>query len=160
MPLAIVLAVMAGALLAAAIIFFFFARLIGFFFGLATIAAAEVVRLLIRNFDTVTHGMRGVRGYPQTCGVACNDLLDPIGIAGVGFAVGRGTGPIAARPALEGNSRESGKALSLGVPVRRLQLQGYVLAGAVMAFGGALLAFCCSISSRASPGSIRWFRPC
>ena len=33
-----------------------------------------------------------------------------------------------------------GKALSLGLPVKRLQLAGYVLAGAVMAFGGALLA--------------------
>src|SRR5262249_33049573 len=34
----------------------------------------------------------------------------------------------------------AGKALSLGLPVKRLQLGGYVLAGTIMSFGGALLA--------------------
>lgn len=138
-PLAIVLAVIAGALLAA-VTSLLFARLIGFFFGLATIAAAEVVRLLIRNFDTVTHGMRGVRNYPPLAASPATTywiLLASLALVLLLVAV-LVRSPLGLRwKAIRENP---GKALSLGLPVRRLQLAGYVLAGTVMTFGGALLA--------------------
>jgi branched-chain amino acid transport system permease protein len=138
-PAAIGLAIVAGAALAV-ITFLLFMRLAGFFFGLATIAAAEVVRLLIRNLDTITHGMRGVRGYPplaQSPAVTYWILLVSLGLVLLMVTIlvrsTIGLRWIAIR-------ENPGKALSLGLPVRRLQLSGYVLAGAVMSFGGALLA--------------------
>lgn len=138
-PLAIALAIVAGAALAA-VTFLLFARLAGFFFGLATIAAAEVVRLLIRNLDTVTHGMRGVRGYPplaQSPAVIYWMLLVSLALVLLLVTVlVRSTIGLRWRAIRE----NAGKALSLGLPVRRLQLAGYVLAGAVMSFGGALMA--------------------
>jgi branched-chain amino acid transport system permease protein len=138
-PVAIVLAAIAGALLAA-LTFMFLGRLTGFFFGLATIAAAEIVRLLIRNLDTITHGMRGVRGYPPLAAspaatywilLACLASL----LLFVHLLTGSSLG-LRWRAIRE----NAGKAFSLGLPVRKLQLGGYVLAGAIMSFGGALLA--------------------
>jgi branched-chain amino acid transport system permease protein len=138
-PLAIVLAVAAGAVLAF-VTFLLFARLTGFFFGLATIAAAEVVRLMIRNLDTITHGMRGVRGYPplaQSPAITYWLLLAALAavLLLVSLLVHSSIG-LRWRAIRE----NANKALSLGLPVRRLQLAGYTLAGAVMSFGGALLA--------------------
>jgi branched-chain amino acid transport system permease protein len=138
-PVAIVLAAVAGAALAA-LTFMFLGRLTGFFFGLATIAAAEIVRLMIRNLDTITHGMRGVRGYPPLASsasatywtlLACLVVLLVVMHLLVRSSIGLRWMAI---------RENAGKANSLGLPVRRLQLGGYVLAGTIMSFGGALLA--------------------
>jgi branched-chain amino acid transport system permease protein len=138
-PAAIALAALAGAVLAA-VTFLLLGRLAGFFFGLATIAAAEVVRLLIRNLDTITHGMRGVRGYPplaQSPSATYWILLCSLAL--LLFLIGALT-----RSSLglrwKAIRENAGKALSLGLHVRRLQFGGYVFAGTVMSFGGALLA--------------------
>jgi branched-chain amino acid transport system permease protein len=138
-PLAIVLAIVAGAVLAA-VTFQLFAGLTGFFFGLATIAAAEVVRLLIRNLDGITHGMRGVRDYPPLAESPSSVYwILLLSLAAVLVLV---TALVQSPLGLRWRAvRENvGKALALGLPVRRLQMGGFILAGAVMAFGGALLA--------------------
>ncbi|HEX7054691.1 MAG TPA: branched-chain amino acid ABC transporter permease [Burkholderiales bacterium] len=138
-PAALLLGTLVGAFFAW-LIFLLFARLTGFFFGLATIAAAEVVRLLVRNLDEWTNGVRGLRGYPKltespdtTYWVLLALLV--LVIAGIARLV---RSPLGVRwRAIRENA---GKALSIGLPVRRLQAIGFVLSGAIMALGGGLLA--------------------
>jgi len=139
LPLAIAVAVMVGAA-AAALIFVIFARLHGFFFGLATIAAAEVIRLLIRNLDGLTNGVRGLRGYPQlTNSPETTYFLVVACLAATVLLVALMVhSPIGLRWRAIRENR--GKALSLGIPVRRFQFWGFVASGGIMAFGGALLA--------------------
>lgn len=137
-PAALVLATLAGALLAGGI-FVLFSRLAGFFFGLATIAAAEVVRLMVRNLDELTNGVRGLRNYPKLTESADTTywvLL--VLLAGVLGAIAYGVrSPLGLR--WRSIRENAGKALSIGLPVRRLQGIGFVASGALMALGGALL---------------------
>jgi branched-chain amino acid transport system permease protein len=138
-PLAILAAIGAGAL-CAAVIFLVFARLQGFFFGLATIAAAEVVRLLIRNLDGATHGVRGLRGYPELTSSASTTyvLLVACLAATVLLIAVIVRSPVGLRWRAIRENRQ--KALSIGIEVHKFQLAGFVLSGAIMSFGGALLA--------------------
>ncbi len=137
-PVALVLATLVGALFAW-VIFLLFARLTGFFFGLATIAAAEVVRLMVRNLDQWTNGVRGLRDYPKLTESADSTywvllVLLALVLAGIAWVV---RSPLGLRwRAIRENA---GKALSIGLPVRRLQGLGFVASGAVMALGGGLL---------------------
>lgn len=137
-PVALALATLAGALFAWGI-FALFARLAGFFFGLATIAAAEVVRLMVRNLDDLTNGVRGLRNYPKLTESADTTywvllLLLAAVLAGIACMV---RSPLGLRwRAIRENA---GKALSIGLPVRRLQGLSFVASGAIMALGGALL---------------------
>jgi branched-chain amino acid transport system permease protein len=137
--LAILASIVAGAI-SAAIIFLVFARLQGFFFGLATIAAAEVVRLLIRNLEGITNGVRGLRGYPALTSSASTTYVLLVGclaatILLVAIVV---CSPVGLRWRAIRENRQ--KALSIGIDVHRFQLVGFVLSGAIMSFGGALLA--------------------
>jgi len=137
-PLALLLAIAAGALFAW-LIFLLFARLTGFFFGLATIAAAEVVRLMVRNLDQWTNGVRGLRDYPKLTESAGTTywvllVLLAVVLAGIACAV---RSPLGLR--WRSIRENAGKALSIGLPVRRLQGIGFVASGAIMALGGALL---------------------
>lgn len=137
-PVAIAVATVAGAFFAW-IVFLLFARLIGFFFGLATIAAGEVVRLLVRNLDEWTHGVRGLRGYPKLTESADTTYwvllaLLAVVLAGIAWVV---RSPLGLR--WRSIRENAGKALSIGLPVRRLQGLGFVASGAIMALGGALL---------------------
>jgi branched-chain amino acid transport system permease protein len=138
-PLAIMASVIFGAAVAA-IIFLIFARLHGFFFGLATIAAAEVIRLLIRNLDTITNGVRGLRGFAHLTDsaettylalVLCLAAIMLLSVLTVHSSIG-----LRWRAIRENRD----KALSLGIPVTKFQFGGFVLSGAIMSFGGALLA--------------------
>lgn len=139
LPLAIAAAVVVGAAVAG-LIFVIFARLHGFFFGLATIAAAEVIRLLIRNLDGLTNGVRGLRGFPQLTGSPETTYLLVVAClaASVLMVALMAHSPIGLRWRAIRENR--GKALSLGIPVRRFQFWGFVMSGGIMAFGGALLA--------------------
>ena len=137
-PLALLVAIAAGALFAW-LIFLLFARLTGFFFGLATIAAAEVVRLMVRNLDQWTNGVRGLRDYPKLTESAGTTywvllVLLAVVLAGIAYAV---RSPLGLR--WRSIRENAGKALSIGLPVRRLQGIGFVASGAIMALGGALL---------------------
>lgn len=138
-PIAIAASVVLGAVLAS-IIFLIFARLQGFFFGLATIAAAEIVRLLIRNLDGLTHGVRGLRGFPLLTGSP--ELTYLVLVAFLAAAMLLVALTVHSTVGLRWRAiRENrGKALSLGIPVRRFQFWGFVMSGAVMSLGGALLA--------------------
>lgn len=138
-PVAIGMSVAAGALFAL-IIFLLFARLIGFFFGLATIAAAEVVRLMVRNLESVTNGVRGLRNYPKLTDAADTTYWAVLAILMVVlFAVVLVVrSPLGLRWRAIRENRT--KALSLGLGVRRLQGIGFVASGAIMSLGGALLA--------------------
>lgn len=137
MPLALLAAAIGGGVVSA-IIFLTFARLRGFFFGLATIAAAEVIRLLIRNLEQFTQGVRGLKGYPKlsvsaetTYWIVLGLLLVILIVISLVVRSNIGLQWRAIR-----DNRD--KALSMGIPVARLQFWGYVASGVVMAFGGAL----------------------
>jgi branched-chain amino acid transport system permease protein len=138
-PLAILAAVVIGATVSV-VIFYLFARLVGFFFGLATIAAAEVIRLLIRNVDTITNGVRGLQGYPKLTETADSTywvlLLALAAVLLLVAIIVRSPTGVRWR-AIRDNP---GKAASLGIPVRRLQFAGFALSGAIMSLGGAFLA--------------------
>jgi branched-chain amino acid transport system permease protein len=138
-PLAILAAVVIGATVSV-VIFHLFARLVGFFFGLATIAAAEVIRLLIRNVDTITNGVRGLQGYPKLTETADSTywvlLLALAAVLLLVAIIVRSPTGVRWR-AIRDNP---GKAASLGIPVRRLQFAGFALSGAIMSLGGAFLA--------------------
>jgi branched-chain amino acid transport system permease protein len=137
MPLAVFGAIVGGGVVAA-IIFLIFARLRGFFFGLATIAAAEVIRLLIRNVDDVTNGVRGLKGYSRLTESSATTYWILLIIVGVVLlvvgAMVRSTLGLRWRAIRENRD----KALSMGIPVLRLQFIGYVISGMIMAFGGGL----------------------
>jgi branched-chain amino acid transport system permease protein len=138
-PLAILAAVVIGATVSV-VIFHLFARLVGFFFGRATIAAAEVIRLLIRNVDTITNGVRGLQGYPKLTETADSTywvlLLALAAVLLLVAIIVRSPTGVRWR-AIRDNP---GKAASLGIPVRRLQFAGFALSGAIMSLGGAFLA--------------------
>lgn len=136
-PLAILASAVGGGIVAA-IIFLVFARLRGFFFGLATIAAAEVIRLLIRNLDDITNGVRGLKNYPKLTESPVTTywvllILLALVLAIVGLVVRSSIG-LRWRAIRENRD----KALSMGIPVVRLQFFGYVASGTIMAFGGGL----------------------
>jgi branched-chain amino acid transport system permease protein len=136
--LAIFAAVILGAI-TAAVIFLIFSKLAGFFFGLATIAAAEVIRLLIRNLDDVTNGVRGLRGYPKL--TDSPDTTYWVLLAGLAVVLLSISLIVRSDIGLQFRAtRENyGKSLSLGIPVKRLQFLGYVISGAVISLGGAFL---------------------
>jgi branched-chain amino acid transport system permease protein len=124
----------------AALTFVIFARLGGFFFGLATLAAAEIIRLLIRNLEGVTNGVRGLRGYPKladTPEATYWILLATLAalLLALSLAV-HGPLGLAWRTIRENRV----KAAAVGIRVRPLQCAGFVLSGAVMSLGGAFLA--------------------
>jgi branched-chain amino acid transport system permease protein len=139
LPLAITAAVLVGAALSA-FVFLVFARLHGFFFGLATIAAAEVIRLLIRNLDGITNGVRGLRGFsqltssPQLTYLVLLVILVAVTLM-ISLLVNSSVG-LRWRAIRENRT----KALAVGIPVRRMQFGAFVLSGAIMSLGGALLA--------------------
>lgn len=127
-----------GGGIVAAIIFLIFARLRGFFFGLATIAAAEVIRLLIRNMDDVTAGVRGLKGYSRLTESPATTywvLLAALAVVLLlMWAMARSSLGLRWRAIRENRD----KALSIGIPVLRLQFLAYVISGMIMAFGGGL----------------------
>jgi branched-chain amino acid transport system permease protein len=139
MPAAILCAALVGGLVAA-VIFLMFVRLRGFFFGLATIAAAEVIRLLIRNLDGLTQGVRGLKGYPKLTSSAEATYWTVLALLFVVLAV---VGILVrSQVGLQWRAIRDNrdKALSMGIPVTRLQFWGYVTSGVIIAFGGALYA--------------------
>lgn len=139
LPLAIVASIVCGALVAA-IIFLIFARLHGFFFGLATIAAAEVIRLLIRNLDAVTNGVRGLRGFPHLTNSAAATYIVVVLCLGAVMLVVALTVHSSIGLRWRAIRENRGKAVSLGIPVGRYRFGGFVVSGAIMSLGGALLA--------------------
>jgi branched-chain amino acid transport system permease protein len=138
-PVAIITAVAIGTGVAG-IAFLIFGRLRGFFFGLATISAAEIVRLLLRNVDSVTNGVRGLRGYPKLADNPATSYWIVFAILAVVVVLEL----VLIRSSLGLRWRaireNQGKALSLGLPVYQLQFFGFAFSGAIMALGGALLA--------------------
>ena len=136
---AILMAIVVG-LLASAAIFTTFSRLEGFFFGLATLAAAEIIRLLIRNLEAVTNGVRGLRGYGRLAATPEAEYWMLLAILAVVMLIVAAVlySPIGVQWRAIRENRN--KAASLGVPVRRLQFLGYVMSGGIMSLGGALLA--------------------
>lgn len=161
LPLAIGAAVVVGAAVAG-LIFVIFARLHGFFFGLATIAAAEVIRLLIRNLDGLTNGVRGLRGFPQLTGSPETTYLLVVACLRGHRADGGAARAFADRLALARDPREPRQgavARHPGAPLPVLGLRHVLRAGS---WRSAARCWCrsCNISSRTSPASARWCRPC
>jgi branched-chain amino acid transport system permease protein len=139
LPLAIMASIIFGAAVAA-IIFLIFARLHGFFFGLATIAAAEVIRLLIRNLDTITNGVRGLRGFAHLTDSAETTYLVLVLCLAAVMLLSALTVHSSIGLRWRAIRENRGKALSLGIPITKFQFGGFVMSGAIMSFGGALLA--------------------
>jgi branched-chain amino acid transport system permease protein len=97
-----------------------------------------VIRLLIRNLDDITNGVRGLKNYPKlTESPSTTYLVLLVLLALVLISVGlfvRSNIGLQWRAIRENRD----KALSMGIPVARLQCVGYVFSGVIMAFGGAL----------------------
>lgn len=138
-PVAVMLAGAAGFLCSAGI-FMVFGRLDGFFFGLSTLGAGEIIRLLLRNLEEFTNGVRGLRGYPELADapsssfwiVAASLLLI---ICALLIAI---RSPVGLRwRAIRENPM---KAAAAGVNVYGQKLFGYAVSGAIIALGGAYLA--------------------
>lgn len=138
-PLALVGGAAAGAV-ASAITFSIFGRLDGFFFGLSTLAVGEIVRLLLRNLDQWTNGVRGLNGYPPlTASQALSFWILLASVTVILLAVAiviRSPVGIVWRAIRENPL----KAASAGIRVRRQKLFGYTVGGAVISLGGAYLA--------------------
>lgn len=139
LPLAIACASLCGGLVAGGI-FLLLMRLRGFFLGLATIAAAEIIRLLIRNLDELTQGVRGLKGYPKLTPSADTTYWVVLGLLFVVVAIV--TIVVRSQIGLQWKAIRDNrdKAMSMGIPVTKLQLLGYVTSGVIIAFGGALYA--------------------
>ncbi|MER1967526.1 branched-chain amino acid ABC transporter permease [Castellaniella sp. GW247-6E4] len=139
LPSVIIATMMLGALVGA-FIFLIFCRLSGFFLGLGTIAAAEAIRLLIRNFDGITGGMRGLGDFPPIAGdnfsmyiLACVSCLVVFIMTTVLVRSEIGLRWRAVR-------ENEGKAKALGFNVFLIKLSTFTFVGAIMTFGGGLLA--------------------
>jgi branched-chain amino acid transport system permease protein len=139
MPAAIVCGALAGGLVSA-LIFVLFMRLRGFFFGLATMAAAEIIRLLIRNLDELTQGVRGLKGYPKLTSSADTTYWTVLAL--LFMVVTLVAIVVRSKIGLQWKSIRDNrdKAMSMGIPVTRLQFWGYVTSGVIISFGGALYA--------------------
>lgn len=141
--LGLVPSVVAAALFVAAcsaLIYLLLAKLSGFFFGLASIAVAEIIRLLLRNLDGITNGSRGLSQFSPIA----DDHIGTYLLFGATFValyvlIGRfarshyGTAARAIRD-------NADKCHSLGLPVGRYRLLGYTVGGGIIGLGGAYTA--------------------
>jgi branched-chain amino acid transport system permease protein len=135
-PAALLGAAAAGGAVSA-LIFAVFGRLEGFFFGLSTLAAGEIIRLLLRNLEQWTNGVRGLAGYPPLSDSAATSfwiLLATVAIllAGMALAIRSPIGLV--WRAIRENSM---KAASGGIQVHLQKLLAFTLSGAIIALGGA-----------------------
>lgn len=138
-PVALMLSGGAG-FAVSALIFIVFARLDGFFFGLSSLAAGEVIRLLLRNLEELTNGVRGLRGYPNLTATAASSfwvvfITLIIVVAGLVIAIRSPIGLV--WRAIRENPV---KAAAAGINVQAQKLLGFALSGAIIALGGAYLA--------------------
>lgn len=136
-PAALLGAAAAGGAVSA-LIFAIFGRLEGFFFGLSTLAAGEIIRLLLRNLEQWTNGVRGLSGYPSLTESSATSfwiLLATVAflLTGLALAVRSPIGLV--WRAIRENSM---KAATVGIGVYRQKLLAFTLSGAVIALGGAL----------------------
>lgn len=134
--LALICAAAAGGAVSAAI-FAVFGRLEGFFFGLSTLAAGEIIRLLLRNLEQWTNGVRGLAGYPplsDSPAVSFWILLATVAIllATTWYTLRSPLGLV--WRAIRENSL---KAASAGIRVHVHKLLAFTLSGAIIALGGA-----------------------
>jgi branched-chain amino acid transport system permease protein len=136
---AIIAAAAAGGCVAA-IVFGIFTRLQGFFFGLATIAASEIIRILLRNFDGLTNGVRGLYGYRKLVDDPRLSYLIALGILAVIVALLAALMESSIGLQWKAIRENQAKAASLGIPVAFLRFTGFTLSGIIMSLGGALLA--------------------
>lgn len=138
-PVALMASAAAG-FAVSALIFSVFARLDGFFFGLSTLAAGEIIRLLLRNLEDITNGVRGLRGYPNLTDSAAGSFwvtLITLVVVGAGLTIATRS-PIGL---VWRSIRENPmKAAAAGINVQTHRLLGYSVSGAVIALGGAYLA--------------------
>lgn len=138
-PLALLTAAAAGGIVSA-LVFGVFGRLEGFFFGLSTLAAGEIIRLLLRNLEDWTNGVRGLGDYPPLSASPSASFW--ILLATVAILLGA-TGAAIRSPlglvwqAIRENAM---KAASAGIRVQRHKLLAYTVSGAIIALGGGCFA--------------------
>lgn len=134
-PLALLGAAAAGAV-GSALIFGVFGRLEGFFFGLSTLAAGEIIRLLLRNLEEWTNGTRGLAGYPplvDSPAISFWILLVTLTLLLLATArVIRSPIGLVWRAIRENQM----KAAAAGIRVQRQKLIAYAVSGAIVALGG------------------------
>lgn len=138
-PVALAGAAAAGAA-ASALIFSVFGRLEGFFFGLSTLAAGEMIRLLLRNLEAWTNGVRGLGGYPPLADSASASFWILLGtvvalLACTALAIRSPVGLV--WRAIRENPL---KAAAAGIRVQRQKLLAYTVSGAIIALGGGYFA--------------------
>ncbi len=138
-PVALILSAVAG-FAVSALIFSVFGRLDGFFFGLSTLSAGEIIRLLLRNLEELTNGVRGLRGYPNLTDSAAASfwvsfVTLTVVVAGLVIAIRSPIGLI-----WRSIRENTMKAAAAGINVQIQKLLGYSISGAIIALGGAYLA--------------------
>lgn len=138
-PLALVAAALAGALVSA-LIFAVFGRLEGFFFGLSTLAAGEIIRLLLRNLEQWTNGVRGLGDYAPLSGSATTSFW--ILLATVAILIAATAAAIRSPLGLVWRAiRENAtKSSSAGIRVQRQKLLAYTISGCIISLGGGYFA--------------------
>ena len=138
-PAALIGSAVAGAA-GSALIFAVFGRLEGFFFGLSTLAAGEIIRLLLRNLEAWTNGVRGLGGYPalaESPSISFWILLTTVAIllAGTALAIRSPVGLV--WRAIRENQM---KAAAAGIRVQRQKLLAFTVSGSIIALGGGYFA--------------------
>lgn len=138
-PLALAAAALAGALVSA-LIFAVFGRLEGFFFGLSTLAAGEIIRLLLRNLEQWTNGVRGLGDYAPLSGSAMTSFW--ILLATVAILIAATAAAIRSPLGLVWRAiRENAtKSSSAGIRVQRQKLLAYTISGCIISLGGGYFA--------------------
>lgn len=138
-PAALLGAAVAGAV-GSALIFTVFGRLEGFFFGLSTLAAGEIIRLLLRNLETWTNGVRGLGGYPtlaESPSMSFWILLATVAILLTCTALAIRSPVGLVWRAIRENQM---KAAAAGIRVQRQKLLAFTASGSIIALGGGYFA--------------------
>ncbi len=145
---------MAAGLLAGALLSGLVAVLIGLvcvnlrtdYLAIATIGIGEIIRLLLKNEEWLTNGVRGIPGIPRPFAGYGKELqqyllllLVMACVAVLGFALERGSRAPWGR-VLRAIRENEPAAMAAGKNVLRFRLEAFVLGSAIMGFGGGLYA--------------------
>src|SRR5690606_36502658 len=105
-----------------------------------TLRAGEIVRLLLRNLEDFTNGVRGLRGYPNLT----ENPATSFWVAGLTLLIMVCVLQLVIRSPIglrwRGIRENPMKAAAAGVSVHTQKLLGYAVSGGIIALGGAYLA--------------------
>jgi branched-chain amino acid transport system permease protein len=113
------------------------------YLAIATIGIAEIIRLLVKNEEWLTNGVRGIAGIPRPFGFGSPELFLLLILAVVGvvyFLAERARISPWGRVMRALRENEDG-AIAAGKNVNRYRLQAFTVGSAFMGLAGALYAY-------------------